>query len=517
MIVSLLLAATLDVHRYSLRIDPAKLEASVAIEFEQPQRRVELSAIGMAIRGVTCGRVVDWTYERDLLRFDAGGARRCSIDYRATPGSGLTAKDGVVYTVFHTGRWMPSNPDLADRALFEVTGVPIASSNEKSFPAYLHGFASGDFSTTIAFGEKPRIEVHATSLSADQLRTAFATVPEMVKFFEERSGVAYPLSTYKQIVLDGAPPQEIAGGTLLSTAYVKSVLEQPTEDYLIAHELSHSWWGNLVTAPDWSEFWLHEGFATFMTAAWKEHHFSADAYAEEMALAAIRLRRAWATRQVPLVTEEASKVDRALIYSRGALVLHLLRRRLGEEAFWKGVRRFTRDGAKHPVTSRDLRAAFALGAAFDQWTERAALPDVRLSYADDQVTVEQQEPLFDLALRLVIRTSSGEVSRVIRTRSAKTTIALDAPAGELTSLFVDGADAVLGTFAFPRPAALIAAQLREPDRLTRLGAIDDAVREDMQDELARVAADDPSPALRRAAAAALGQLKPRSAAAPGAW
>ena len=155
------------------------------------------------------------------------------------------------------------------------------------------------------------------------------------------------------------------------------MLSDPTEDWAIAHELSHQWWGNAVTCADWSEFWLNEGFATFMTAAWKEHRWGRAAYDREMAIA----KKRWYASAVagfdkPLAWKgqyPSLKVRRGIQYSKGALFLDALRRELGETAFWKGVRLYTRAHLGGTVTSRDLQRAMEkasgqrLQPLFDRW------------------------------------------------------------------------------------------------------------------------------------------------------
>ncbi|HJQ40127.1 MAG TPA: M1 family aminopeptidase [Thermoanaerobaculia bacterium] len=444
-IALLLLSTGLDVRRYSARLElkADALEGAVELQLATPAPDVRLSAFGMEIRGVTCGdRAIAFEHRQDELRFDSGAATRCSIEYRAAPAT---------YTVFHTGTWMPSNPSISDRAAFELH-MPDAiafGTGGNEFPAYLLGYASGKF-TEVAID--PIIKIHATSLRAEQLAQAFRDTPAMMKFFAERAGIPYPLPSYDQVVIDGAPPQELAGGTLLSTNYVKAVLDNPAEDYLIAHELAHQWWGNLVTAKDWSEFWLHEGLATYMVAAWKAHRWSQEAYDREIALASQRMRKAWQSKQVPLVTPEAPTVDRALIYSRGALVLHLLQRRLGSEKFWNGLAAYTKAGRAKPVTTNDLAAAMKLPRFFEQWTQRAALPDVHVTHAvrgrNIRITLTQSEPLFELQLRLIARSVEGETSKTILFNTAKKTITMRAPKGELASVAIDPNDTVLGTFTY---------------------------------------------------------------------
>jgi aminopeptidase N len=71
---------------------------------------------------------------------------------------------------------------------------------------------------------------------------------------------------------------------------IEPILNNAQEDWVVAHELAHQWWRNLVTCADWSQFWLNEGVVVFMTAAWKEHKHGRAAYDREMELARRRLQ-----------------------------------------------------------------------------------------------------------------------------------------------------------------------------------------------------------------------------------
>jgi aminopeptidase N len=504
-------AAALDIHRYTLRatvLPPAKtVEATVEIEFA-PIERVRLKASAMTIRSVSCGgRSIEFVHANDDLSFDPAAATACSIEYATAAGRGLVINDEVAYTVFHTDRWMPSNPDISDRARFAASITApdgfraVTTDSQRDFPAYLFGFAVGRFHTTLIQESGPAIAVHAVGVDEEGVRKAFATAPEMLKFFEGIAGMPYPSARYDQVVMPGAPPQELAGGTLLSTEYVKSVIADPTEDYLIAHELSHQWWGNVLTGAGWREFWLHEGFATYMVALWKQYKWSQAAYDEEIALASVRLRRAWASKKTALVSAEATTADRALVYSRGALVLHAVRRRVGDRAFYAGIRSLGRTGARRPLRSSDFCAAMSISC--EKWIARAELPEVTITYAlrgrELILTTTQAGSVFDLRFEV----HAGTTSRMIETKTARQTTSIRLPRGELLSLHIDGRDTLLGSFRFERPEKLVLAQLRSPDRLTRLGAIEDALRVGtpaLREELAKMAASDPSRAVRRAAA-----------------
>ena len=90
------------------------------------------------------------------------------------------------------------------------------------------------------------------------------------------------------------------------------MLTTPEEDWAIAHELAHQWWGNLVTCADWTHFWLNEGITTFMVAAWKEHRWGRPAYDRELAILQRRADEATAAGlDVPLTYSGALSLTQA--------------------------------------------------------------------------------------------------------------------------------------------------------------------------------------------------------------
>src|SRR3954452_24503462 len=113
----------------------------------------------------------------------------------------------------------------------------------------------------------------------------------MLDFCESRARVKYPYKEYTQVLAAGGPQQEMAGFTVMNDEYGRGVLENEREDWLAAHELSHQWWGNMVTNQDWKHFWLNEGMASFMVAAYKEHRFGREEYLAEIAKMRVRYER----------------------------------------------------------------------------------------------------------------------------------------------------------------------------------------------------------------------------------
>ena len=146
---------------------------------------------------------------------------------------------------------------------------------------------------------------------------------------------------------------------------------------MLAHELAHQWWGNLLTCSDWKELWLNEGMAGFMTAAYKEQRWGRAAYDSEIAVA----RKAWdaartAGEDEPLSwqgTYSALKAKRRIAYGKSMVFLDALRSQLGDDVFWQGVHRYTNANAGRSVTAMDLERAFEaasesdLSAIFKTW------------------------------------------------------------------------------------------------------------------------------------------------------
>ena len=130
----------------------------------------------------------------------------------------------------------------------------------------------------------------------------------------------------------------------------------------MAHELAHQWWGNLLTCADWSDFWLNEGLGRPTSAsAWKERAWGRDEYLREILMSHLRYQRAAADgKDRPLVWTgwaKAEEMGGPITYSKGSLVLHLLRAEIGDTAFWKGLRDYTATAAAAGgvVRTPDLR------------------------------------------------------------------------------------------------------------------------------------------------------------------
>jgi aminopeptidase N len=262
----------------------------------------------------------------------------------------------------------------------------------------------------------------------DAMRS-FGNTVRMLDYFSERIGVEYPWEKYAQVVVEqfGWGGMENTSATTLNerTLHDEKAARDYTSDGLVAHELAHQWFGNLLTCRDWAHTWLNEGFATYFDALWVEHDRGTDEFAQDMmdnAHGAIE-----AGRKLPIVHRAyAHPWDQfdGRAYPKGAWVLHMIRRRLGDELWWKCVNHYVRKHAHTCVETFDLRRAIeeTTGRSFERffhdWTERAGHPVLEATHewhADDKLAEvrlvqKQAEEAFHFPLRIDYRVGDKTVS-----------------------------------------------------------------------------------------------------------
>jgi aminopeptidase N len=282
---------------------------------------------------------------------------------------------------------------------------------EKPHPSYLVTLVVGQFDVVEEKWDKlPVLYYVPRGRKADVART-FGRTREMLDFFSRRFGVAYPWEKYAQVVVEqfNSGGMENTSATTLTDGALhdeRSMLDS-SPDSLISHEMAHQWWGDLVTCRDWSHLWLNEGFASYAEALWDEHKLGADAYAATM----LGKSRAAITggRERPMVDRRypfpRSMFD-ARSYPKGAFVLHMLRQRLGEDAFWKGIQQYGKEHRFRSVETSDFRKVMErvsgrdLERFFHDWAERPGSPVLEVASA---YNAESR------AVRLVIKqTQAGE-------------------------------------------------------------------------------------------------------------
>jgi hypothetical protein len=247
---------------------------------------------------------------------------------------------------------------------------------DRPYPSYLYGFAAGHYArATLAGGAS--LSVLYSGETPERVQAMFGDTARMVAFYEAKSGVGLPEGDYTQVLVAQDGDQEDAALSMIEKRSVEPILKDPHEDWIVAHELAHQWWGNLVTCSDWKELWLNEGMTGFMVAAYKEQRWGRAAYDREIALARARWDAAKkAGLDEPLSwqgTYPSLGAKRRIAYDKSVAFLDALRSELGDDAFWRGVRRYTQANAGRSVTAADLQKAFEaasgrdLSATFKTW------------------------------------------------------------------------------------------------------------------------------------------------------
>ena len=223
---------------------------------------------------------------------------------------------------------LPAPPGL-QRVVWEET---------QPYSPYLYGFAAGRLSQVTLHAGPTELLLFGAGVTAADLEARFRPTDNMFRFFEQKATIALPRPTYAQVLVPGSEAQEKTSFSLIGREELDPILVDETEDWVIAHELAHQWWGNLITCKDWTHFWLNEGITSFMVAAYKEPRWGAAAYARELSLLRVRHQRAIdASFDVKLAFAgdyPSLTIRRAITYSKAALFLDLLRRQLGDPAFW---------------------------------------------------------------------------------------------------------------------------------------------------------------------------------------
>jgi aminopeptidase N len=378
-----------------------------------------------------------------------GGSAAISMDkglYFINPTNSVEGKPQQIWTQGETesnSRWFPTIDKPNERCTQEIyvtvedrfttlsNGLLMSSKKNSDgtrtdywkmdipHAPYLFMLAIGEYAVVKEKWENIELGYYVEPEYQPYAKDIFAHTPEMLSFFSKLTGVKYPWPKYAQAVVR----DYVSGAMENTTASIFGEFVQKTDRQLIdnsnesivAHELFHHWFGDYVTCEGWSNLTINEGFATYSEYLWKENKYGRDA-AEYHRLNSLRgyvsSTKNMGTR--PIIDHYYGNKENmfdAHSYNKGALVLHMLRQQIGEEAFFEGIQKFLKTRALKSAEIDDLRLIYEeitgrdLGLFFNQWLKSAGHPILEVKTTYDApgsrvlITVEQvQNPEENLAV-----------------------------------------------------------------------------------------------------------------------
>lgn len=495
--------------------------------------QIVLDACAMEIGKVTLdGAPASHQYDGEKLRVDApglaAGTHSLRVEYSAIPREGIyfvgpdaeyPGKQAQAWTQSEAQCarfWYPCFDHPSDKCTTEtVISVPagyvvvsngelVSRTEEKGkvtyhwkednpHSTYLTSFVAGKFGEIREESEGVSLHYFFPEARRADVQRYFGETPRMVKLFNEITGVRYPYAKYAQTTVEDfifGGMENISATTLTTNRFHDA---QSDEDFassyatplrdavnLVAHELAHQWFGDLVTCSEWSHAWLNEGFADYMQVLYVEKTRGVDSARWDMALKSkIVVDEDESYYRRPIVEKNYVYPDDmfdATTYEKGAWMLHQLRYLMGDKAFFNGVHEYLTRFAHRNADTHDFRkvmeetSGLALEQFFEQSFFMAGYPEFDVAYSWEKETrtatvsvrqtqkLEQRTPVFVLPCDLVFYTAKGRSKKRVWLRSAEQTFSFELDS-EPTIVEFDPEDWLLKKVSFKKSLSLLVNQL----------------------------------------------------------
>jgi aminopeptidase N len=286
---------------------------------------------------------------------------------------------------------------------------------------------------------EPKFEQHA--------RKIFPHTPEMLGFFSEKLGVPYPWPKFSQVVV-----RDYVSGAMENTTAVifgefmqgtdRELVDNRTNDNIVAHEMFHHWFGDLVTCESWANLTLNEGFANYSEYLWLEHKYGkdeADFHRLQELQGYLQSAEGGVHPLIHFGYNDKEDMFDAHSYNKGGLILHMLRNYVGDEAFFASLQKYLQDNSFTDVEGHELRLAFEdvtgedLNWFFNQWFFNQGHPQLNVEYDYDEATkqvivsVEQtQDPknnpaIFEMPVSIDVYAGGVKTRQKVRINQRKQT------------------------------------------------------------------------------------------------
>ncbi len=495
--------AAVDVERYTIdlrvSLGPNRVDGSVRIEARVVTAGMAELQVGlydqMQVVSVTAGgSPLSYTRSANLVRIALGRAHGAgevvdvTVAYGGTPpvrgfGSFVFGTHGGTQPIvsslsepFYAPTWWPCVDDPSDKAIVAMDLTvpdPLVGVSNGALAATL---ANPDATTTYQWRSSYPISTYLVSVAISNysmLSDVYQPVtggppmpvqhwvyPEKLAAAQNDFGVTVPMLEFFATAFGEYPfvaekyghALFNAGGAMehqTATSYGAGLVGGDNFfDWIVAHELAHQWWGNLVTLPGWGETWLNEGFATYSEALWSEHLGGFPAL--RTYVASLDSRPFCGTLHDP---PAGCDIFGHTIYDKGAWVLHMLRRVVGDAAFFQGLRNWASDHAYANGSTADLRAVMEsasglwLGDFFDRWVYQSGEPAYRWGWSAAStpagwvtwVRIEQTQAgaVFVMPIDLRVATALGPSTFTVQNAAAAQDVALPPLPAPPTGVLLD--------------------------------------------------------------------------------
>ncbi len=345
---------------------------------------------------------------------------------------------------------------------------------EQPHAPYLFMMAVGEFAVVRDTWEGIPVEYFVEKEYEDSAEEIFAHTKEMLTFFSDLLGYKYPWPKYSQIVV-----RDYVSGAMENTTGVifgefvqkhKRELIDGGNERIVAHELFHHWFGDLVTCESWSNLPLNEAFANYSEYLWFEHKHGkdeADYHRLNEMNGYIRSAGDGGHDLIWYDFNDKEQMFDAHSYNKGGCILHMLRNYVGKEAFFEGFRHYLSTNEYSDVEAHELRLAFEdvtgedLNWFFNQWFFSSGHPVLEVTHNYNattkklEVMVEQKQnakkhpPIFVLPVAIDVHTNGEKVRHEVTINERKQTFTFDnASAPDWVN--VDGDRMLLAEISYPK-------------------------------------------------------------------
>lgn len=268
---------------------------------------------------------------------------------------------------------------------------------------YLFFMGVGDYSIIKDSYKGKEVSYYVEKEYAPVARKIFGNTPEMMSYFSRILGVEYPWSKYAQIVARDYVSGAMENTT--ATLHQSSAQQDARElvdgngwERVIAHELFHQWFGDLVTTESWSNLTLNESFANYSETLWDEYKYGKDAGAAQhfSDMQGYLFSQSDKKDLVRYYYEDKEAMFDAVSYNKGGRILHMLRNFVGDSAFFKSLNVYLKTHAFKSAEAHQLRLAFEevtgkdLNWFWNQWYFGGGHPKLTIDYIYDDAAKKAQ-------------------------------------------------------------------------------------------------------------------------------